>query len=354
MNCENCKSQLQSGAQFCDNCGAPVREYGTAKKSKKAIIAVVSGILVAALVLGALVMLLLSGDSASSRLAKVSVNTFSQPVKIIGNDITVGTDIETDIEVILPAALTEGSCFVKAGDISYYRKDDFEYYSYDTSAGLFRRVSPDADDETQEIGIGKILDYISAISDGDYNKLSELINGGNLAEDIAYVNKFIGRADEVAEIYFSDEYMTENYGFVYTASDEIESYSFNFSVNKLLDTVYEITEGSKDCFYDSEEYYEILSEIKDLREKLGENGDKMTVGIVINVKDGVYESIEIGVMNGENEDIVSVDLEFSDYGSATVDTEYEDLYNRRKEQLGEKDYLMWAGFLTFSDYYDED
>lgn len=354
MNCENCKSRLQNGALFCDNCGAPVREYGAAKKSKKVIVAVVSAILAAVLVLGTLVMLLWGRESAASRLAEVSVNTFSGSVKIIGNNITVGTDIETDIEIILPAALTEGNCFVKAGDISYYRKDDFEYYSYDTSAGLFRRVSPDADDETQEIGIGKILDYISAISDGDYKKLSELINGGNLAEDIAYVNRFIGRADEVVENYFSDEYMTQNYGFVYTASDEGESYSFAFSVNKLLDTVYEITEGSKDCFYDSEEYYEILSEIKDLREKLGENGDKMTVGIAINVKDGVYESIEIGVMNGENEDIVSVDLEFSDYGSATVDAEYENLYSRRKEQLGEKDYLMWAGFLTFSDYYDED
>lgn len=354
MNCENCKCQLQSGALFCESCGAPVVVNGTAKKSKKALITVISAILVVALLLGALAVFLLSEDSAASRLAKVSVNTFSKSVKIIGSDIIIGSEIETDIEVILPSALTDGNCFVKAGDISYYRKDDFEYYSYDTSAGLFRRVSPDADDKTQEIGIGKILDYVSAISDGDYARLSELINGGNLAEDIAYVNKLIGRADDVVELYFSDEYMTSNYGFVYTTSDDGEGYVFSFSVNKLLDTVYEITEGSKDCFFDSEEYYEILSEIKDLRENLGESGDKMTVEIDIAVKDGVYESIKIGVSRDEGESLVSVGLEFSDYGSATVDTEYESDYDKRKEQLGEKDYIMWVGFLTYSDYYDKD
>lgn len=354
MNCVNCGSELQNGSLFCENCGASVRNTDTSKKSKKAIIAIVSAVVAAAIVLGAAVFFFSPEKSASARLAKVSVDSFSTSCKIIGNDITVGTDIDTDIEIVIPSALTEGNCFVKVGDISYYRKNDYEYCAYSTGAGLFRRVSPDADDETQEIGIGKYLDYISAFSEGDYGKLAELINSGSFTDDVVFAAKFINRVDEVVDDYFSDEYMTANYGFAYTVTEERESFVFSLSVNKLLDTAYEITEGSKSCFFDVDEYNETLSEIKALREKLGENGDKMAVNVAINVKDGLYESIKIGVSHVDKKDVVSVNLDFSDYGIASVDTKYDNEYDKRKEQLGEKDYLMWVGFFTVSDYYDKD
>ncbi len=358
MYCKNCGSELQNGLQFCSDCGEAVNGVNTeknSKKSKKAVCIAVCVILAVALTVGTVFLCFSYNGSAFDRLTSATLNTFSSPCKITVTDLS--GDVAsllggTSVELVIPDALIKGRYSLTAGDISYYRQDGFEYYSYESNAGLFRRVAPDNEVMGIELDISKYFDYLAHIASGDYKALAELINSETFAEDVINVGRFIKRVNEIIDTYFSDEYMTENYGFVYTEEDQNGKYSFSLSVNKAIDTLYEIIQGSKDCFATADEYNMVLDNIRDARNEMGKRGDETTVGIEITVSNELIRDINVKIT--ENDESVSAGLEFSDYGTATVGAEICAEFDTRKEQLGQKDYLVWYGPITYSDYYEKD
>jgi hypothetical protein len=202
-----------------------------------------------------------------------------------------------------------------------------------------------------ELSLSKYFDYFAYIASGDYQSLAESINSETFAEDVISAGRFIKRGIEITETYFSDEYMTENYGFVYTKTDNNEKYSFSLSLNKAFDTLYEIIEGSKDCFSEIDEYNALLADIRDARTEMGNVGE-MTVGIEITVSGGLIGNIDVKIADSEG--FISARLDFSDYGTAVVDTKLRAEYDKRREQLGKRDYLVWYGSMSYSDYYEKD
>ncbi len=354
MICEKCGGELPNNSLHCPYCGAASPKDRSSKKGKTAIIIAVCAVLAVALVLGTVMFIFGSEESAIERLANASLKTFSSSCRIKGTDIKLSTSVDTDVEIIIPGALTDGRFAATVDKITYYRNDGFEYYGYDSNAGVFRRVAPDADELENELSIGRYLDYIGLIAEGDYKALAEFINSDTFAEDVLHIQKFAKRTSEVIDNYFSDEYMTENYGFVYTENANGGIYSFSLSVNKALDTVYEITEGSKDCFVDEEEYHESLKKLDSLREKLKSKGDEMLFALKVTVADGVIAEISVELARTEDKNEIAMTLEFSDYGTASVSEKLVKEYDERKAQLGDKDYLAWYGPIVYSDYYNKD
>lgn len=357
MYCENCGSELQSGSNFCSACGKTVVNVNadaSRKRSKKPIVTAVCIILAVALAAGTLLVCFFGGNSAFDRLTSAAGETFASPCKITVTDLSGSTVSElgdASIELVIPDALIKGKYALTAGDIAYYRQDGFEYYAFESDAGLFRKVAPDEEILGMELSISKYFDYFARIASGDYKSLAELINSETFAEDVINIGKFIKRVNEIIDTYFSDEYMTENYGFVYTKTDNNEKYSFSLSLNKAFDTLYEIIEGSKDCFSEIDEYNALLADIRDARTEMGNVGE-MTVGIEITVSGGLIGNIDVKFADSEG--FLSASLEFSDYGTAVVDAKLRDEYEERREQLGKKDYLVWYGSMSYSDYYEKD
>ena len=354
MFCEKCGAALPENATNCPNCGVSGATSASPKRGKRTLTVIICALLALALLIGCAAFFLIPSDSAFSRLAGASLNTFSDSCRITGSDIKIGTEIDSDIELIIPSALSDGHYAATVDKVTYYRKSDFEYYGYDSDAGLFRRVTPDADEVENELGVSKYLDYITHIANGDYAALAELINSETLATDVINVQKFVKRVNEVIDSYFSDEYMTENYGFAFTESETGGSYAFAFTVKKALDTLYEITEASRDIFSDDAEYNEALDDINELRQRIGDKADSTTVSITVVLSDERIKSIAVSTVTVDSGIDIALTLEFSDYGSATVDEALVAEYEKRQSQLGDKDYLAWYGPITYSDYYKKD
>jgi hypothetical protein len=85
---------------------------------------------------------------------------------------------------------------------------------------------------------------------------------------------------------------------------------------------------------------------------MGMRGDETAVCIEITISDKLIRYIDVEITENGKSD--SARLDFSDYGTAVVDTKLRDEYEERREQLGKKDYLVWYGSMSYSDYYEKD
>ena len=354
MFCENCGRELTNDSLFCPACGSAVTEPTNTKKTKKRWIAVISIALSVALVLGGVFAWLFVKDDAIERLSSAMLKTFEAPVKITAtglSDVNAELFDSETVELIIPEALANGHYAMSVGSLVFYHKADYAYYELGTDMGMFCKATPESEELTGDLNISKYFDYLVHIANGDYDALSELFNGeSQTGDDILSKARVLKRLYDIVDTYFSDEYMAEHYGFVYTEADGFEKYTFSLSYATIVQTIYEIIEGSKECFSNVDDYNELINDIGNLRN----DGlvEKILFDIEIVLKDGVFDSIDIGASN-EGE-ALRIALDFSDYGTATVSDELRAAYDKRKEQLNGRDYVIWYGSMEYSDYYEKD
>lgn len=376
MICNKCGAEVAEGDKFCMACGSevtasseptrdaqpceePIREAQPCEEraqyfsdgepeaqsqspksnKKKTLLCVISVVLALMFVLGGASSAIgvFSGDGPLGDVADAFESNledgfaFSSTLSYAGNSFAVkGVMLGTeDNENAIPAIC------VTYEDSVYYIDDDCIYVLNET----MNMVNLNYKEEGEDRSRFSLMKEIFAADLEDYNKY------GKLCELAEYLNCFAGEriydeegfekcAEAILDKLSDADYLEENFDYEEKSRKNRTEITFEFEMDDLMKLALNEFKDCRDAYVWEQDYERALGELKELKEDFGDETEA-ELEFIIEDDHLISASVKISEGSGEDTDVTSVFIEFSDFGEAGVDSDIAEKVSDAKAKLGD-------------------